>query len=481
VDPTLDHHLQQEAEARVGQTLRGKWRLDGVLGVGGMAAVYSATHRNGIRCAVKMLHAAFSEDTSARDRFLREGKIANQVDHPGVVQVLDDDVTEDGQAFLVMELLEGKALHELASESAGRLDPARALLLADQLLDALAAAHDQGVLHRDVKPENVFLTTEGRVKILDFGIAHVVDVTGAVRATQAGTPMGTPAFMSPEQARGRWDLVGPQSDVWGVGASLFTLLSGRMIHDGETVQELMAAVFSKPAPSLATVAPEMPKEVVDVVDRALALRMTDRWEDARAMRDAVRAAYRALTGHAVPAPPPATARLSMVSAGTRARLPSGADRASETMASLETVVPVGVPRHRGARLVAAAALGLLVVLSFLSLVPSQTARSATAMQPADAPSSAAHALRPSAARASAVAIAVDATPPADAPPALAEPRPALAEPLRAGATPAFVSAAPSQSTRVVASDSVAAAPSKTRPNERARRAVDLKALYDRRL
>ncbi len=289
MDRILDLHLRREAAALVGRTLRGKWRLDGVIGVGGMAAVYSATHRNGIRGAVKMLHERYSADAGARERFFHEGQIANHVDHPGVVQVLDDDETEDGQPFLVMELLEGQALDELAARSGGTLDPAYALLLADQLLDVLAAAHDRGVLHRDVKPENVFLTTEGRVKILDFGIAHVVDATDDTHVTQAGLQMGTPAFMPPEQARGRWDLVGPQSDLWAVGASLFTLLSGRVVHDdAQTAQELMAAVFSRPAPSLATVAPALPAEVVAVVDRALALRMADRWEDARAMRDAVR-------------------------------------------------------------------------------------------------------------------------------------------------------------------------------------------------
>jgi serine/threonine protein kinase len=431
VDPLLDDDLRRQAAARVGQTLRGKWRLDGVLGVGGMAAVYSATHRNGIRCAVKMLHASVSQDAYARERFFREGQIANRVDHPGVLQVFDDDVTDDGQAFLVMELLEGQALDEVAVASGGVLDPARALALADQLLEALAAAHDRGVLHRDVKPENVFLTTDGRVKILDFGIAHAADPTGA-RVTQTGIQMGTPAFMAPEQARGRWDLVGPQSDVWGVGASLFTLLSGRMVHDAETAQELMAAVFLRPARSLATVAPALPQEVVAVVDRALALHMAERWEDARAMREAVRAAYRSLTGHAVPAPPPAAARLSMVSSGTGARAPSSADDpANDTMVPLQKARRTRPRRRPGMRWVAASAVGALVVLSFPRVLPSQPERLATATRPAAAP-------------------LVTAAPP----------------PLASSAAPG---------------GSVAAAPPKARPVERHPRTVDLKALYDRRL
>ena len=306
MDPSTPS-LEDEALARIGTTLRGKWRLDALLGVGGMAAVYAATHRNGMRGAVKMLHKTQSQDPETCSRFLREGYIANRVDHAGAVRVLDDDVTEDGVAFLVMELLEGSALHERAGDAGGRLPVDLVLLVADQLLDVLAAAHDKGVVHRDVKPENIFLTVDGRVKVLDFGIARITESTDLMpTTTMAGSPMGTPAFMAPEQARGRWDLVGPQSDLWAVGATMFTLLSSQFVHEEETVQELLAAVFTKPARSLAVAAPGEAERVVEIVDRALSLKSADRWDDARAMQCAVRGAYRAITGEDMPAPPVAT-------------------------------------------------------------------------------------------------------------------------------------------------------------------------------
>jgi serine/threonine-protein kinase len=186
---------------RVGETLREKWHLDALLAVGGMATVYAATHRNGARCAVKILDAHEEEDI--KQRFLREGYIANRVDHPGAVRILDDDVAEDGSAFLVMELLEGMSLDAFADTQGGVLTARQVMLVSYHLLDILAAAHEKGIVHRDIKPENVFLTIDGSIKILDFGIARMVEEGGGVRLTVDGRTMGTQAFMYPEQSRGR--------------------------------------------------------------------------------------------------------------------------------------------------------------------------------------------------------------------------------------------------------------------------------------
>src|SRR5258708_36403963 len=151
-----------EAEKRVGATLRGKYTIDKVLGVGGMAAVYRAVHRNGHRVALKMLHASISSNADLRGRFLREGYVANTVDHPGAVRVTDDDVAEDGSVFLVMELLEGHTVEAWAASRPGaRLTPGEVLGVADQLLETLEAAHAKGIVHRDLKPENLFLTKTG--------------------------------------------------------------------------------------------------------------------------------------------------------------------------------------------------------------------------------------------------------------------------------------------------------------------------------
>ena len=276
----------QSAERRVGQTICGKWHLDRVIGVGGMAAVYEATHRNRNRVAIKLLHPQLSLDEGTRQRFLREGYVANTIRHSGAVQILDDDVTDEGIAFLVMELLRGESVEERMLRKGGALEVLEALSIADQLLDVLGSAHDQHVVHRDVKPDNVFLTEEGKLKVLDFGIARLHH--GDTGATKVGSFMGTPAFCAPEQARGRWDEVDSRTDLFSVGASLFTCLTGTHVHEAETSSEQLALAISASARSLATVMPDAPLELVELVDKALAYEKEHRFQSARAMRAAVR-------------------------------------------------------------------------------------------------------------------------------------------------------------------------------------------------
>ncbi|HEX4477595.1 MAG TPA: serine/threonine-protein kinase, partial [Polyangiaceae bacterium] len=182
----LDPLLLRAREC-VGQVLLEKWRLEVLLGVGGMAAVYAATHRNGSRVAIKILHAELSISPDVRARFLREGYAANSVGHDGVVRVSDDDVAEDGAAFLVMELLDGETLEERRQRHGGRLSEDEVLSVADQVLDVLVAAHAKGIVHRDLKPENIFLTRDGRVKVLDFGIARLRELSStASKTTRSG-------------------------------------------------------------------------------------------------------------------------------------------------------------------------------------------------------------------------------------------------------------------------------------------------------
>src|SRR5688572_8798492 len=169
--------VAERARQRVGVTLKEKWTLDELVGVVGMAAVYSATHRNGMRVAVKMLHTELSVDPEVRSRFLREGYLANKVDHAGAVAVLDDETAEDGAVFLVMELLEGETLAHRFERKARTLLIEEVLLIADKVLDILAAAHDKHIVHRDIKPDNIFLTRAGDVKVLDFGIARLREMS----------------------------------------------------------------------------------------------------------------------------------------------------------------------------------------------------------------------------------------------------------------------------------------------------------------
>jgi class 3 adenylate cyclase/tetratricopeptide (TPR) repeat protein len=297
--------LSDVAQSRVGTRIKGKWKVDKLLGVGGMGAVYAATHRNGSRVALKILHPQLSMMGDIRARFAREGYVANSVNHPGVVRVLDDDETEDGAAFLVMELLEGETADARARRLGGRLPVDDALTIADGLLDVLAAAHASGIVHRDIKPENVFLTKDGLAKVLDFGIARLRAVTLGEEIedddgdgqpvphlrTRTGVTIGTPAFMPPEQALGRTEEVDALSDLWAVGATLFSLLSGRIVHDAKTHMEVVIAAATAQAKSLGPFAPDAPKTLVEIVDRALSFEKTDRWPSARTMQQALRAAF----------------------------------------------------------------------------------------------------------------------------------------------------------------------------------------------
>lgn len=280
--------LQSEklkAKARLGQTVSGKWLLERVLGVGGMATVFAATHRNGSRAALKILHADLARDGGVRDRFLREGYVANKSDHKGRVQVLDDAVSELDEPYLVMELLEGQNLQQLWKRRGRKLGVAEALTISEQVLDTLASYHVHGIIHRDLKPANVFITRENAVKVLDFGVARMLDASGD--KTRAGTALGTPSFMAPEQAMGVTEGLDARADVFSVGATLYALLSGQRLHQGRSDNEAFILAATTPAPSLARVAPELPVEVISLVDKALQWDPRNRWDSALAMRDEI--------------------------------------------------------------------------------------------------------------------------------------------------------------------------------------------------
>ncbi|HMI86778.1 MAG TPA: serine/threonine-protein kinase [Polyangiaceae bacterium] len=285
--------VQESGLARVGRTIKGKWRLDAILGSGGTATVYAATHRNGNRVAVKVLHQHFSTMPVERERFTREGYFANKVDHPDVVRVLDEDVDEEGNPFLVMELLDGEPLVARWKAAGYRLPPPEALWIADRLLAVLEAAHACGVVHRDVKPENLFLTAAGGLKVLDFGIARMGGVgSGTVR----GIVLGTPGFTAPEQARGEWEIVGARTDIWAVGATLYALLTGRLVHEEQQTAAHLLRVSMEPVPPVRAIDPSVPDAVARLIDRALAFMPEQRFASAAEMRQAIAAAYRLTMG-----------------------------------------------------------------------------------------------------------------------------------------------------------------------------------------
>jgi serine/threonine-protein kinase len=262
-----------------------------------MAVVYAATHRNQKRFAIKMLHADLSSRQDVCARFLREGYAANTVDHPGAVAVLDDDISENGVAFLVMELLDGESVERIWAKSGHKIPVGPALAIVHQLMEILAAAHAKSMVHRDVKPANLFITRDGQLKVLDFGIARVRDAAAsAEHATGTGLVLGTPSFMAPEQALAKSQEIDARTDVWAAGATLFTLLTGRNVHEGDNGQQVLVRAATNPAPLLATVDPDAPRSVTELVDRALAFERSQRWSSAEVMRDVARTAYQSICG-----------------------------------------------------------------------------------------------------------------------------------------------------------------------------------------
>ncbi len=283
----------QKPSGWIGAVLQDKWKIESKIARGGVATVFRATHRRGQVAAIKILHPEFARNADVRSRFLREGYAANKVGHPGVVRIIDDDVTSDGSAYIVMELLEhGELLEERRERNGGRLPILEVARICDQVLDVLAAAHDKGIIHRDIKPENIFVLADGTVKVLDFGIAHMKEAAIQAEPTATGLLLGTPEFMSPEQALGKRGQIDVHSDVYAVGATMFTLLSAEAVHVHDTLSNLLMAASSRQARSLSStqVGRTIPREVIALVDKALTLEKHRRWPSARAMQEALRKA-----------------------------------------------------------------------------------------------------------------------------------------------------------------------------------------------
>ncbi|MCY1007300.1 protein kinase [Nannocystis pusilla] len=268
----------------MGRWLRNKWHLDNLIAIGGMASVYAATHRNGNRAALKVLHTLFLRNEQARRRFLREGYAANSVGHRNAVHVLDDDITEEGDVYLVMELLEGESL-EGRLERLGQLPPVAVLEMTDALLEVLAAAHSKGILHRDIKPANIFLCRDGSVKLLDFGLARVRELSAEALDQSDGIVFGTVSYIAPEQARADNDNLDARSDLWSIAATMFRAMSGETVFPaiGPVIERLLA-VARTPARSLATLRPDLPRPLIELIDRALAFEPQARWPSANVMR-----------------------------------------------------------------------------------------------------------------------------------------------------------------------------------------------------
>jgi serine/threonine protein kinase/tetratricopeptide (TPR) repeat protein len=304
---SADDVIVRRAMRRLGTSLCGRYNILRLVGMGGMAAVYAGEHRNGHAVAIKILHERFVADPEIERLFRREAQLANKIEHPGVIPIIDDDVTEDGCVFLVMPMLQGETVRARSERLGGRLPVSEVFVIAVSLLETLAAAHAQKIVHRDVKPENIFVTTAGEVKVLDFGIGRFFEANDTGSATRSGHALGTPAFMAPEQALGRLREVDGRTDIWAVGATMFALLSGRLVHDADSPAETTVLAATQPAQALVELAPEVPEALRDVVDRALSFPRDSRWPDAETMAQALHLACGAVTGVSVAELPRVTA------------------------------------------------------------------------------------------------------------------------------------------------------------------------------
>lgn len=273
-----------------GELIDDRYQLRDVIGRGGMGIVYAAVDTKLMRpVALKFLDPDLVGNAEAVGRFQREALTAGRIGHENICDVRDMGTTEEKAPYIVMELLEGQALSRRFVRTP-RIPPIEAVEIVLQILSALDAAHEAGVIHRDLKPENVFLTTGGsdqlRVKLVDFGISKFLGEPGDLRLTKTGVVMGSPYYMSPEQARGQED-IDQRSDLWAVGIILFEMLIGDLPFMGANYNEVMIRIVTERLPVPRDLYPELPRPIEAVVLKALAKNRDKRFPTARAFADAL--------------------------------------------------------------------------------------------------------------------------------------------------------------------------------------------------
>ena len=351
-----------------------------------MGRVYEARHRRlaSKRFAIKLLHPEYTRQAEVLTRFQREAEAAATIRSPYIVDVYDVDRTADGRPFLVGEFLEGKELAQHLDE-VGKMPFPSAVRIVRQICKALTAAHDKGVVHRDMKPENVFLTGDPLApiaKVIDFGISRI-DSTGSTSLTRTGMIMGTPSYMAPEQARG--ERVDHRADIYAVGAILYCALTGQRPFDGSDPTAVLTAVLTRDPPRPRSLDATIPEALEMIIQRAMAKEAQDRYPS-MAELDADLAPYD-VSAQDVPAPPETSTRGSLADrrsggASRQARLVAmarpmivllGTLGVFLAMGSLMMAVTAAVRIARGsgakANLTLAEAVFLIVGFAFTLLTP----------------------------------------------------------------------------------------------------------------
>jgi serine/threonine protein kinase len=265
----------------VGATLHGQYKIVRPIGAGGMGAIFEASHTRLAhkRYAVKLLHPSIASNQDVFLRFRREAEIASELGHDHIVEVHDFNVTPDGEPYMVIELLDGEDLSQRITRLGATSVP-QAIRIVNQVASALAAAHAAKIVHRDLKPQNIYLCrrhgVDDFVKVLDFGVSKVRDSSSVV--TQDHALMGTPFYMSPEQADGKVHEIDQRTDVFALGAIVWEMLTGQMAFESPTPMGAMYKVVHTDPPPVHEIARGLPKELSQVIERALAKRKEDRYD-----------------------------------------------------------------------------------------------------------------------------------------------------------------------------------------------------------
>jgi serine/threonine protein kinase len=375
----------------VGVVLDGSYRIERLLGEGGMGAVYYATHlRLGKPVAVKVMARELSSNQEALERFRREARVTSALGHPHIVQVLDFSTSPAGEPFLVMEFLEGEDLdHRL--RRVGRLPLQEVVHVVKQAGSALSATHAKGIVHRDLKPGNIYLLEvageKDFVKVLDFGISKIR--SASTRLTKTSSIMGTPNYMSPEQALGRIEEIDDSTDQWALACIAWEALSSGTPFQGENVPSILFQVVHEPPPALAGKVTGLSREVEEALRRALAKDKRQRFASVTAFASALEAAAGGAPSVAKASIPQAVARPRTVLDTGIEEKPAPSTTFTQTAGELDGDVDL-LPSSskRWAWALAAGAALLLLLVAFLLLrpsPPSQPVASPPAPEPPSVP------------------------------------------------------------------------------------------------